>query len=80
MVNDYISLNNEDIIQISNNNYKSLNNNEIYNIKKVIYKDIVNSCKPYEHWLLKEIMEQPEKLKAYKLLEEYMEKDKIRWS
>lgn len=66
LVNDYISLNNEDIIQISNNSYKSLNNNEIYNIKKVIHQDIVHSCKPYEHWLIKEIMEQPETIqKAY---------------
>ena len=41
-IEDFIfPLNNEDIIQISNNTYKSLNNNEIYNIKKVIYQDIV---------------------------------------
>ena len=79
LVNDYIPLKDNNIIKISNNNYNFLceSNNNLYNdsshistndlnIKKVAYDDIVNSCKPYDHWLMKEIMEQPETIqKSY---------------
>lgn len=68
LVNDYISLNNEDIIKISNNDYKSINSNEIYNIKKVLNEELINTnyINPYSHWMIKEIMEQPETIqKAY---------------
>lgn len=79
LVNDYIPLKDNNIIKISNNNYNflcesnnnlcnNISNNSVndLNIKKVAYDDIINSCKPYDHWLMKEIMEQPETIqKSY---------------
>ena len=67
LINDYIVLNDNALIKISNNNYEYLSSsNNNYNIKKVSHEDIVKTCKPYNHWLIKEIMEQPETIqKAY---------------
>tara|TARA_B100000989_G_scaffold12577_1_gene8570 strand:+ start:1054 stop:2979 length:1926 start_codon:yes stop_codon:yes gene_type:complete len=80
LVNDYIPLNDNAIIKIFDNTYKYINRdldsdshldlnsslNKEYNIKKISYSDIISSCNPYKHWLIKEIMEQPETIqKAY---------------
>ena len=49
-----------------NNNINSKSLEEIYDIKKVSYEDLYDSKKKYSHWMLKEIMEQPETIqKAY---------------
>ena len=76
LVYDYIPLGDNNIVKINANNYKFLDennnfdisNNNItnYSIKKAIYEDFHNAKKNYEHWMLKEIMEQPETIqKAY---------------
>tara|TARA_Y100000741_G_scaffold273595_1_gene213681 strand:- start:78 stop:1949 length:1872 start_codon:yes stop_codon:yes gene_type:complete len=65
LIYDYIVLDNHDIIKINKDKYESINKNN-YTIKKVYYIGTTNSCEPYHHWMLKEIMEQPETiLKAY---------------
>jgi glucosamine--fructose-6-phosphate aminotransferase (isomerizing) len=81
LIYDYIVLNNNDIIKITNNNYFSINNtnndtnnhtnnhtnNSINNY--VIKKNIQDKSlynNEYKHWMLKEIMEQSETIqKAY---------------
>lgn len=77
LVNDYISLKDNSIVKIVNNNFNFLcesnslsntltNNDYKYDIKKVSYEELNISCHPYKHWLIKEIMEQPETIqKAY---------------
>ena len=76
LINDYIPLKDNAIVKIVNNDYIFLdesntltdndNNDYKYNIKKVSYEDLNISCAPYKHWLIKEIMEQPETIqKAY---------------
>ena len=72
LVYDYIPLSDNTIVKINNNNYEFLdanNNSDLSNnisIKKAIYEDFHNAKKHYAHWMLKEIMEQPETIqKAY---------------
>jgi len=76
LVYDYIPLSDNTIVKINNNSYKFLgenneydlsnNNTTIYDVKKATYEDFHNSKKNYAHWMLKEIMEQPETIqKAY---------------
>ena len=76
LVYDYIPLSDNIIVKINNNNYKFLDENNEYdllsntntntNVKKAIYEDFHNAKKQYDHWMLKEIMEQPETIqKAY---------------
>ena len=66
LINDYIVLDNHDIIKISKNNYQSINKNNKYDTKKINNIDTINSNDNYSHWMLKEIMEQPETIqKAY---------------
>ena len=66
LIYDYIVLDNHDIIKITNNNYESINSEKEYTIKKVSYDSIVDVNNQYEHWMIKEIMEQPETIqKAY---------------
>ena len=68
LVYDYIPLCDNTIVKINANNYIFLDENENtkYNIKKAIYEDFHNAKKHYSHWMLKEIMEQPETIqKAY---------------
>ena len=72
LVYDYIPLSDNTIVKINNNNYEFLDVNINYdlsnniNIKKAIYEDFYNAKKHYAHWMLKEIMEQPETIqKAY---------------
>ena len=76
LVNDYIPLNDNALVKINKNNYEFLcesneskNDNNFYsdyNIKKVCHEDLLNTCKPFNHWMEKEIMEQPETIqKAY---------------
>ena len=64
LVYDYITLNDNTIIEIKNNNF-SLNNSD-YNVKKISLNDVIDVSNSYNHWMLKEIMEQPETIqKAY---------------
>jgi len=66
LVYDYIPLGDNNIVKINNNNYKFLDETNEYSIKKVIYENFHNAKKHYNHWMLKEIMEQPETIqKAY---------------
>ena len=73
LTQDYIALNDKCVVKISNNNYTFLETNLCtnksyisYSIENSDYKDIWNSKNQYEHWMLKEIMEQPETIqKAY---------------
>lgn len=66
LVYDYIPLGDNNIVKINNNNYKFLDETNEYSIKKVIYENFHNAKKHYSHWMLKEIMEQPETIqKAY---------------
>jgi glucosamine--fructose-6-phosphate aminotransferase (isomerizing) len=77
LVYDYIPLSDNTIVKVNNNSYKFLGENNEYdlsnnnannnnNVKKAIYEDFHNAKKDYAHWMLKEIMEQPETIqKAY---------------
>ena len=80
LAQDYIALNDNSVVKISNNNYTFLeletnpnqsqsmaNNCYIsYSIENSDYKDIWNTKNQYAHWMLKEINEQPETIqKAY---------------
>ena len=84
LAQDYIALNDNSVVKISNNNYtfleletyininigQSTNNTNnayvSYSIENSDYKDIMNTKNQYTHWMLKEIMEQPETIqKAY---------------
>jgi glucosamine--fructose-6-phosphate aminotransferase (isomerizing) len=80
LAQDYIALNDNSVVKISNNNYTFLeletsesqslslaNNSYIsYSIENSDYKDIWNTKNQYAHWMLKEINEQPETIqKAY---------------
>jgi glucosamine--fructose-6-phosphate aminotransferase (isomerizing) len=78
LAQDYIALNDNSVVKISNNNYtfleletsesQSLANNSYisYSIENSDYKDIWNTKNQYAHWMLKEINEQPETIqKAY---------------
>ena len=80
LVYDYIPLGDNTIVKVNNNNYKFLDENNEYdlsnntnnntntniNVKKAIYEDFHNAKKNYDHWMLKEIMEQAETIqKAY---------------
>jgi glutamine---fructose-6-phosphate transaminase (isomerizing) len=65
-MNNYIVLNNKDIIKVNIEKYESLNvsdntNSQSQYLEKTINKeDIVKSPAPYPFWMIKEIMEQPE--------------------
>ena len=78
LAHDYIALNDNSVVKISNNNYTflELETNESqslanhcyisYSIENSDYKDIWNTKNQYAHWMLKEINEQPETIqKAY---------------
>jgi glucosamine--fructose-6-phosphate aminotransferase (isomerizing) len=76
LVYDYIPLSDNTIVKVNNNSYKFLGENNEYDlsnnnannnsVKKAIYEDFHNAKKDYAHWMLKEIMEQPETIqKAY---------------
>ncbi|ARF08761.1 glucosamine-fructose-6-phosphate aminotransferase [Catovirus CTV1] len=60
-VNNYICLNNNDIITLVKNNDKIImNTSQEYSIKNVHIDFSSNSPDPYPHWTIKEIMEQPD--------------------
>ena len=63
-VNRYITLNNDDICEISldSNNHIKINYANTYFFKKVIMEHNDLTPAPYEHWTLKEIHEQPQKI------------------
>lgn len=58
LVLNYIVLENNDIVKINKNNYTSSNYTN-YNIENISNNEIVETPYPYEHWTIKEIMEQP---------------------
>jgi len=63
LIHNYIILDNFDIIKINNNSYNSINNNIIkYNFKQIDIDHFANinnlNYDLYNHWMLKEIMEQ----------------------
>jgi glucosamine--fructose-6-phosphate aminotransferase (isomerizing) len=58
LVLNYIVLENNDIIKINRYNYTSSNIKK-YAIENISNSEIVETPYPYEHWTLKEIMEQP---------------------
>jgi glucosamine--fructose-6-phosphate aminotransferase (isomerizing) len=60
MVNNYITLNNDDICVISNDSNKiSIKTNINYIRKKITINNYDLTPEPYKHWTLKEIYEQP---------------------
>ena len=62
---DYIVLDNHHIIKIYDNKYESISKNS-YTLKKITNNEIVSKPNEYKHWMIKEIMEQPETIqKAY---------------
>tara|TARA_Y100000992_G_scaffold226348_2_gene157947 strand:- start:4560 stop:6470 length:1911 start_codon:yes stop_codon:yes gene_type:complete len=67
LIYNYISLNDNSIIKIQNNNYEFISSCKYeYQIKKVASSDIIDISNQYNHWFIKEIMEQPETIqKAY---------------
>ena len=74
LAQDYIALNDNNIVKIHNNNYTFIDNNQNiatnsyikYNIENIDYQTVLNEKNQYAHWMLKEIMEQPESIqKAY---------------
>ena len=66
LVYDYIPLGDNNIVKINANNYKFLDETNEFTIKKAIFENFHNAKKHYTHWMLKEIMEQPETIqKAY---------------
>ena len=76
LAQDYIALNDNSVVKISNNNYTFLDLEKSqtsdhncyisYSIENSDYKDIWNAKNKYAHWMLKEINEQPETIqKAY---------------
>ena len=75
LIYDYIPLKDNTIVKITKQDYHFLNEsyqengNSVkngYEIKKVPYEDIVNNDNQYPHWMIKEIMEQPDTIqKAY---------------
>lgn len=62
-VNTYITLHNDDIacIELNNKNIK-VNYNHIYDYKNINLIDFEKSPSPYDHWTIKEIYEQPQKI------------------
>ena len=62
-VNTYLTLHNDDIACIElNNNKLDVKYNSIYDFKNVNLIDFKESPDPYEHWTIKEIFEQPQKI------------------
>lgn len=56
LINNYIILDNNDIIILTKDSYKT---NTIYNINEIKDEYIETTPDPYKHWTLKEIYEQP---------------------
>jgi len=79
LISDYIPLKDNNIIKISNASFSNLiakdssnpireqiNDLKNYSIKKVCYENLIENKGLYSHWMIKEIMEQPETIqKAY---------------
>ena len=62
-VNTYITLNNDDICYLEYNNNKiNIFHNYTYDFKNINLIDFEESPEPYEHWTIKEIYEQPQKI------------------
>ena len=62
-VNTYLTLHNDDIACIElNNNKLDVKYNSTYDFKNVNLIDFKESPEPYEHWTIKEIFEQPQKI------------------
>jgi glutamine---fructose-6-phosphate transaminase (isomerizing) len=63
-VNTYITLNNDDICEISldNNERIKINYQHNYHFKKITMENNDLTPEPFQHWTLKEIYEQPQKI------------------
>ena len=62
-VNTYITLHNDDIACIELNNDKiNVSYNNEYDLKNINLIDFHDSPEPYNHWTIKEIYEQPQKI------------------
>ena len=62
-INTYITLQNDDISYIDIKDQKiNVNYNCIYNLRNINTIDFESSPAPYEHWTIKEIYEQPQKI------------------
>jgi len=61
IVNQYIILENEDFISLNFNNFSQMNLNR-YKVHQVDNVEMTLSPHPYQHWMLKEIEEQPQSL------------------
>lgn len=62
-VNNYICLNNKDIITLEKKNKKVyMNTKQEYNLRNVNKDFTSNSPSPYPHWTIKEINEQPDSI------------------
>ena len=62
LIYNYSVLNNNDIIKVNKNGYSHINNEVEYEIKHVPSEYFLEK-KNYDHWMLKEINEQPETIK-----------------
>ena len=62
LIYNYSVLNNNDIIKVNKNGYIQINNEVEYEIKHVPSEYFLEK-KNYDHWMLKEINEQPETIK-----------------
>ncbi len=60
-VNQYIILENHDIIKLNFDDFSQINFNR-YKIHEIDTVEMVLSPEPYQHWMLKEIEEQPQSL------------------
>ena len=67
LIYDYIVLDNNDIIKLNNNSIESISNNiNNYEVKQIESDNVVHLDPKYKHWMIKEILEQPETIqKAY---------------
>ncbi len=61
-LNTYITLQNDDICYIELKDKINVSYNCIYDFKNVNLIDFNDSADPYEHWTIKEIYEQPQKI------------------
>ena len=62
-LNSYITLQNDDICYVELNDKKiHVNYNYVYDLKSVNLIDFDETPEPYEHWTIKEIYEQPQKI------------------
>ena len=63
LVINYIVIDNNDIIKMTKKGYYTISSkSQNYRLEKLDKKDIIATPYPYEHWTIKEIMEQPQSI------------------